>query len=559
MRKFKFHGPQGIRKFETILISVFNDLLRERESISDLNRNYFLKGLQKLRGEVGDRELDFSLWIEAWQEVTSQIGISSQPAIEGGVWGIDLSSCEENPASHLIILGCVEGRNHSSVVSGLDKEKLTFIAQLGFDLSPPSRNKNDSLVDWLSSGVRENIIMSCAKTDSSGRSISASPLWIKKASFEKRDLDFLDSAQDTQWIHVQKSILEESTSVQVDGFKKWPATNSALIGGRILAEVGKTRPVELGDQEAKPFSAHISASQIEAYWECPYKFFSRSYLKLFDEEDLELEPSALARGQWIHSAVEKIMKEKEDLSLWNDKVLETLIDDLDQVKIQKQLSNDIWPNIRSRFLRQLRRFVDFEMEWQKKYSKAKPKLFEAALEGYLIWNEEKSAVEFSKVQPETPQKFWVPFKGKVDRVDFTSDGRAIVLDYKSSGGSADNIPSWAKNGSFQLALYSEAIEAGFLEGGEKSVIAAQYYVLRRVDREKGFRLLGEDIFGMLPEEKSKAAVNSEGRDQHFSEIKVQVQEVLEKIRHGVMTPQPQDEKMCQRCSWRISCRAEHLN
>jgi len=42
---------------------------------------------------------------------------------------------------------------------------------------------------------------------------------LKKRLLLKRDLDFLDSAQDTQWIHIQKSILEESTASQVDGFK----------------------------------------------------------------------------------------------------------------------------------------------------------------------------------------------------------------------------------------------------------------------------------------------------------------------------------------------------
>ena len=70
----------------------------------------------------------------------------------------------------------------------------------------------------------------------------------------------------------------------------------------------------------------------------------------------------------------------------------------------------------------------------KVFYKVKPKYFEAPLEGYLIWDENKSAVEFSKIEPSGSEKFWIPFKGRVDRIDFTDDGRAIILDYKSSGG-----------------------------------------------------------------------------------------------------------------------------
>jgi len=129
--------------------------------------------------------------------------------------------------------------------------------------------------------------------------------------------------------------------------------------------VGQTRPVELGAQDAKPFPSHISASTHRSLLGMPYKFFSRSHLKLFDEEDLELEPSALARGQWIHSAVEKIMKEKEDLSFGMTKFLKVSLMVLIKVKIKNNFQVIFGQIFVQGFLRQLRRFVDFEMEWQK--------------------------------------------------------------------------------------------------------------------------------------------------------------------------------------------------
>jgi len=557
LRSHKFLGSQNIQKFRKVLINIFSDLIKEKISISEVYQNLFLKGLQRLQYEVGDRELDFSQWVAAWQEVTSQLKVSSQNS-GNGVWGVDLSSCEESPAEHIIVLGCVQSRKENSVINGLDREKLVFFNQLGFDLDPPARNESDSRVEWLSTGHRKNIILSCAKTDSSGKSIAASPLWIKVAATEKRDLDFINTAQEIQWAYVQKQILKEPVSSQVDSFKAWNPGNTLRIGERLLADTGQTRPIILGAQSAKPLISSLSASQIEAYWECPYKFFARSHLKLFDLQDMELEPTPLARGQWTHSAVEKIMKERS-LSDWTDETLGDLIDNLEDTKIQRQLSKDIWPNIRSRFLRQLRRFIDFEIQWRSRYSQTQPKYFEAKLDGFLSWDEEEGSLEFVKTSPESVEKFWVPFSGRVDRIDITNDGRAIILDYKSSGGAADNIPSWVSNGSFQLALYSQGIEAGFLEGQNTPVIAAQYFVLKRLDREKGFRILSENGTSHLPQEKTKAAVSEEKRNQYFSEIKGEVHKILETVRQGIMTPHPREEAICQKCNWRQACRAEHLN
>jgi hypothetical protein len=110
-----------------------------------------------------------------------------------------------------------------------------------------------------------------------------------------------------------------------------------------------------------------------------------------------------------------------------------------------------------------------------------------------------------------------------------------------------------------LALYTEAIEAGLFNHTPHRTIAAQYYALRNPERDKGFKLIDEDLLGVLPTEvSSKADVTGPARDKVFEEINALVHNVLEKIRQGEMTPLPQDEKLCVACSWRTSCRATHL-
>ena len=158
-----------------------------------MNRNYFFKGPSKItKPEWRIKNSNSVFWLEAWQEITSQIKISSQPAIEGGVWGVDLASCEENQAENLIILGSVEERKPTSVVNGLDREKLSFISQLGFDLNPLSKILTTAEFEWLNSGGAKKKYNHKLRQDrfSSGRSIAASPLWVKKASIEKKGCRF---------------------------------------------------------------------------------------------------------------------------------------------------------------------------------------------------------------------------------------------------------------------------------------------------------------------------------------------------------------------------------
>ncbi|CAM6001626.1 unnamed protein product [Sphagnum balticum] len=306
----------------------------------------------------------------------------------------------------------------------------------------------------------------------------------------------------------------------------------------------------------------MSASRLEAFWECPYKFFSRTYLNLFDEDDLEIEPSPQAKGQWLHSAAEKILKSDKALSQWTSDDLSQLVDSLDQV--QQKISSDIWKNIRSRFVRQLHHFVKSEMEWARQFPKSRPVAFEAPIQGVLSWmplkssqrDEETSPVSLSNVKS---GEFWVKFQGSVDRVDLTEDGRALIVDYKSGSASSRHISTWNKNGSFQLTLYSAALEAGLVLGYQNlKVVAAQYYVLKNMKRDRGFWNVDENLEGILPLARSQSAISRAEQEKYFGEIQESVQMILEQIRSGVFTPEPRDTKVCSHCSSRLSCRAKHL-
>src|ERR1019366_2942572 len=143
--------------------------------------------------------------------------------------------------------------------------------------------------------------------DSSGKSMAASALWLRLASKAGKDLERLDFARHTNWIDVQKLILQDSVSKQVDLFKRWTDGTSLKMGKLVSEELSGQRKINLGEHEGNPLITSLSASTLEAYWKCPYTFFARAHLGLFDEEDMEVEPTPSRKGQWIHAAVENIL------------------------------------------------------------------------------------------------------------------------------------------------------------------------------------------------------------------------------------------------------------
>jgi hypothetical protein len=566
LQRFKSRAELSRQDFENLLFKIFEELtFNAPDSTRDA---MFLRCVSSLRSEVGGdgpKLWPLKLWIEAWQEITSHTDLAYKSAGSQGVWAVDLSSAEEAPATHLIILGSIDKPGHRSIISNLTSDHLLLLKQYGFDLSTSVEKRDDNQIRWLKTGAWEEIVFSCPKTDSSGRAVPASPLWLKEAADHGKNLETLDYAEHILWADVQKNILSPTVAAQVDTFKHWKPKTAQDLGWRVREEVEGLRQVMIPQESAKPLSVSLSASKIESYWACPFKFFASTHLKLYDEGDLDVEPSPQARGQWLHKAAERILQadllNEIPLKNWDEKECGDLVDTLDEV--QKQVSSDIWPSIRSRFIRQLRRFVEYEIDWRKNHPRSTPLGFEAVFKGFIVWSEKDKTVRFQKNPPEDQEKFRAPFRGSIDRIDVTAEGSAILLDYKSGDSASSNLPSWQKRGSFQLALYSQAIESGLLEeNGEKlkKIIAAQFYSLKKLSRHKGFHLSDVELAGILPTEGARrAATTFEGKEKHFEAINESVHECLEHIREGKFTPLPRTESICPTCAWRTLCRAPHLS
>lgn len=562
MTKIKPRGVLTRGDFEKLLISLYDDLVSfgfEDAELSETESRdgFFLQALKNLRTEVGEAKLDFEVWVEAWQKSTSEVKVTYRNPASGGVWAVDLDSAEEAPVDKIIVLGAVNLPVKRSVVSNLPEALVNYLKQLGFDFSTTSVSKNDSLVSWLTRGPWTETVVSCAKTDFSGKTNESSPLWLNLATSCKKNLEILDGAEDLLWLKVQRHILSSKICEKVDVFKGWTGGWAHGVGQRVAEELEQTKAIHI-PLLVNPLPVTLSASNIESHWDCPFKFFVTQFVGLRDDKDLDVEPTPQTRGQLLHQAAEKILSAGEPMESWTEERLGALVDQLGS--LQRRVTSDVWPSSRNRFVRQLKRFTEFEAQWQRRYPRSHPAAFEVAITGFVQWNAENPSITFSTQKPGS--NFFAPFRGRIDRLDLTAQSQAILLDYKDRVSSAQtgHIRSWNKKGSFQLALYTQAVEAGLSSQGPRPVIAAQYYSLRNLEREKGFQLVDEDLTGILPAEKKTAGwVDREGRGKYFDEIMKSVHERLEMIRNGEMTPHPQDENLCQPCSWRKLCRAHHLS
>lgn len=182
-----------------------------------------------------------------------------------------------------------------------------------------------------------------------------------------------------------------------------------------------------------------SASQLEVFAGCPVKWFVERGLR---PEGLEPDPEAMAKGALAHAALEAMIAGLAgDTRLTPERLpeLRTLVRDaLERLAAQHRLSTDPARTraIAHRLERDLLRYVEHAV------STASP----------LV--PRRTEVGFGGAEDELPAFALaddVAISGRIDRVDITPDGRAVVVDYK--GKTATAHAKWVEERKFQIGLY----------------------------------------------------------------------------------------------------------
>jgi RecB family exonuclease len=263
----------------------------------------------------------------------------------------------------------------------------------------------------------------------------------------------------------------------------------------------------------------LSATTLEVWATCPYRFFLESVLRVPPTEDPEelWTIDAAEKGSLVHEVLERFFslladegrpRGAEAFSRADFALLERVAEERMR---EAENSGDaghplVWEATRRDLLADLRTFLARDTDWRRS-SGMRPTYFEKAFGDGHDWPAVEVPVKRGTLR----------LRGRMDRVDLSSDGlRAQVFDYKTGSASRykplepDPIDAGKK---LQLAIYARAAAQGL--GGAVAATAAYWFISSRgeftrrdlpadavaVDRrlDEGLRSIGQGIVdGVFP-------------------------------------------------------------
>ncbi len=212
---------------------------------------------------------------------------------------------------------------------------------------------------------------------------------------------------------------------------------------------------------------HIwSASRLNQYGNCPFRFFAQQILTIEALKDPEEGYDSLQRGSLLHFILEQVYRRLTKMeitpSLENqNKILDVLEDSCESIfpTAPKRFGfrpSSLWQYEQDEIKRLLRALILWDCEKNEKSNYA-PFLQEAS---FGINTEDPPILEIKG----NNTRF--KLHGKIDRIDRALDGNLRIIDYKS-GSTTFSIPNVKKGLALQTVLYALAVERYWLEKGTR--------------------------------------------------------------------------------------------
>jgi RecB family exonuclease len=304
-----------------------------------------------------------------------------------------------------------------------------------------------------------------------------------------------------------------------------PFVTEAAIDARpapIRPRAGNLHP-SIFDEELRHLFAlkhnSVAASAVETYLQCPYQFFARHSLNL---AEAPLEPwdrlNPLVQGDIAHTVLERVFREKQSLDRAFADIFEATCD-------SKRVPN----GYRTEAIR-----LDLLHNLQ-----------------LLVYD--------GRIKPGTKtlyeQKFELPLgdgatvRGRIDRIEIDTEGRAVIFDYKYSSRNSVNLTETGherkirvQGGLYLLALagLGSYKPAGMVYCGFKREVSFGGWIIRPY----------------------YAAIAKDCAEDRLHEVmrlaREAALETTQKIRAGDIKPAPADESRCEFCACAKMCRVETL-
>lgn len=259
--------------------------------------------------------------------------------------------------------------------------------------------------------------------------------------------------------------------------------------------------VRIGERHSR-----FSPTSLETYAKCPFQFFGTRTLSLQSLPDTPEERlNFLVQGTIVHDTLKHWTPVRGDIRPHFDAVFEAVC---------KQ--EHIQLNYRTEVLRQ-----------------AMLANLESFCENFQTFSEAPPMVE----QPfDYPLRPGIQLRGRIDRVDLTSSGGAIVIDYKYSNNTKQNVDDESK---LQGVLYTLAARDHLKLKPQATIFLS----VKTQAKPAGW--------GDLPNQQL-APMTAEWLDRGLATV----DRMVEQIREGIIQPNPADLKHCGWCDVKDACRYE---
>ena len=352
-----------------------------------------------------------------------------------------------------------------------------------------------------------------------------------------------------------------------------------LVRGLHIAEL-RTIPESLSSHEGiideEPLLAALhtrlgaghsfSATQLELYGRCPFRFFAQELLNLQPLRDPEDDDSALKRGNLVHRILHRFYTTHGEAAERAENLATNIADLRHQgreIAEEMKLTGFFWERELERLLGAddgeregvLPRFLRLQAAAA---NPAVPTHFELSFGSYPGMGEgdqQSTTTLYAIGDPETGAE--VRIAGKIDRIDRTADGRFVVFDYKTG-----RMPSAADMDTglnLQLPLYLLAAESLFEEIGLREGAGAAYLMLRDLEdcgrkglfadaTHRNTAYVASGRYGMYDHEAYR---------QRLDAVRGFVLSYARSMRRGVFHVTTHDPaKICPHCPYQQSCRLD---
>ncbi|RMG53936.1 MAG: hypothetical protein D6723_06215 [Acidobacteria bacterium] len=302
-----------------------------------------------------------------------------------------------------------------------------------------------------------------------------------------------------------------------------------------------------------------SASQLNTYGQCPFRFFCQRILRLEEREEASLDLVALDRGWLLHTILYRFLERHTDANLVRPRQRE-YEEELNRIADEVfgeyegralPIQRSLWELEKEEIRDTLMRFLEAELTYQERVlsHSVQPHWLEL---GFGMTDMENS-------HPDSRREYYVlrrdgdviQLRGRIDRVDRSADGKYIVYDYKSGSGASTR--QMREGLDLQIPLYMKALEGLFL-GPDEEVIGGGYYSLKAFHRRNG--LYREEFQSHTGIGRTASNLSTEEWEEIIAGAEQYAWQYVQGMRRGDFRVQPKEDACCPRCLYKTVCRYE---